>query len=101
MTRKSDRRMLQVNVPFDRRNNQRRTQMEPTEIEKTNLEAHVEMSYSRYEGIDVRLNKIELQIEEIEEKIDEKSAMLYSVILKVGCGVIGVLVSILIAFITK
>ncbi len=99
--RKMERRLKHMKVELERRSHTRRHAMEPTEIEKENLEAHVELCYARHESVTTRLDKIEEVMEDLEVQIHEKSTLIYSTLLKVGGSIIATLVGVIITIYLK
>jgi hypothetical protein len=75
------------------------TNLGPIEIEKENLEAHVELCAQRYENLDRRLSSIEGKFGDLKKLIEEgQSSMLKVIIGTAGTvitGVLGLLVVIL------
>lgn len=71
-------------------------------IERTNLEAHVDLCAERYKQLDNRLNKVEEKLGKIESDVSDIKAMLnrsqkeqFKVLLGVAGGVITVLLGII------
>lgn len=52
--------------------------MSSTEIEKKNLEAHVELCAERYKNLEVKLDNLDERVSAIEKKIDNKMQMIES-----------------------
>ena len=75
--------------------------MEPTEIEKVNLEAHVDMCFSRHEGLAIRLEKIETSMEDLEDLIADKTQCIYNGMLGVGGSIIATLIGVIITIYNK
>jgi predicted nucleic acid-binding Zn-ribbon protein len=50
--------------------------MSSTEIEKKNLEAHVELCAERYKSLEVKLDNLDERVSTIEKKIDSKMQMI-------------------------
>ena len=73
----------------------------PIEIEKENLEAHVDLCAQRYESLDNRLTKIEGKFGELQKLIEAgQNSMIKVVIGTAGTVVTGVL-SVLFVLLTK
>jgi hypothetical protein len=73
----------------------------PIEIEKENLEAHVDLCAQRYESLDQRLTKIEGKFGELQKLIEAgQNSMIKVVIGTAGTVVTGVL-SVLFVLLTK
>lgn len=75
------------------------TQLGPLEIEKTNLEAHVDLCFQRYELLDKRLTSIEGKFGDLKKLIEDGQSSLIKVIVgtagTVITGVLGLLVVVL------
>lgn len=64
----------------------------PIDIEKTNLEAHVDLCAQRYESLDNRLSKIETSVVELQNSIkDNHNNMVNVIIGTAGTIVVGLL----------
>jgi len=73
----------------------------PIDIEKTNLEAHVDLCAQRYESLDLRLTGIEEKVGELNAAIkDSHNSMVKVIIGTAGTVVAGVL-SVLVVILTK
>lgn len=76
--------------------------MHPNDIEKTNLEAHVELCAIRYAGLDLRLNSLELKLTKLaDEVMESKSSLAKTIITSTGLiisSILGAVVTILIKF---
>lgn len=73
----------------------------PIEIEKQNLEAHVDLCAQRYESLDQRLTKIEGKFSDLQKLIEAgQNSMIKVVIGTAGTVVTGVL-SVLFVLLTK
>lgn len=73
----------------------------PIDIEKTNLEAHVDLCAQRYEQLDSRLTKIESKFGDLQKLIEAgQNSMIKVVIGTAGTVVTGVL-SVLFVLLTK
>lgn len=75
---------------------------EPTEIEKQNLEAHVELCAQRYGSLEKRLNTIETKVEDLQEVIQQSHASTVKVLIgtagTIVAGVLSTLIVILMKF---
>jgi hypothetical protein len=76
------------------------------EIEKTSLEAHVELCAERYnkmeetmETMEHRLAKVESIVNEIKSMLIEKETLAYKKIIGIGIGLIGSLLTALLGLI--
>jgi hypothetical protein len=71
----------------------------PIDIEKTNLEAHVDLCAQRYDNLDKRLTSIEFKFDKLQELIEKSHNSMAKVIIgtagTVVTGVLGVLVVML------
>ena len=71
----------------------------PIDIEKTNLEAHVDLCAQRYDNLDKRLTSIESKFDKLQELIEKSHNSMAKVIIgtagTVVTGVLGVLVVML------
>lgn len=74
----------------------------PTDLERTNLEAHVELDHQRHSQIDLRLDKIDVRMctmhKDILEGQKSTTKVLISTAGTVLAGLISTIVVILIAF---
>lgn len=72
---------------------------QPTELERTSLEAHVDLCALRYAQLDSRLSTLENKVDEIHEDIVEGQKSLTKVVIgtagTVIAGVLGIVVTIL------
>jgi transposase len=72
---------------------------QPTELERTSLEAHVDLCALRYAQLDSRLSALENKVDEIHEDIVEGQKSLTKVVIgtagTVIAGVLGIVVTIL------
>ena len=71
----------------------------PIDIEKTNLEAHVDLCAQRYDNLDKRLTSIEFKFDKLQELIEKSHNSMAKVIIgtagTVVTGVLGVLIVML------
>ena len=75
---------------------------QPTELERTSLEAHVDLCALRYGQLDTRLTNLESKVDAMHEDIVEGQKSLTKVIIgtagTVIAGVLSVVVTILLKF---
>ena len=71
----------------------------PIDIEKTNLEAHVDLCAQRYDNLDKRLTSIEFKFDKLQELIEKSHNSMAKIIIgtagTVVTGVLGVLIVML------
>ena len=74
----------------------------PTDLEKTNLEAHVDLCHQRYKILDFRLTKIESKVEEIHRDMLNSNKSMTKVLIgttgTIIAGLLSTVVVILISF---
>ena len=82
--------------------------MSTTEIEKKNLEAHVELCAERYNNLETKLDNLETRMDKLEgHMMDIKRSLTTNEhtrngqMIKFGITVIGVLTAAVIAFLSK
>ena len=64
----------------------------PTEIEKENLEAHVELCAQRYEALETRLESVEKKISKVQDLIESSHSSTVKVLIgTAGTVIVGVL----------
>lgn len=73
----------------------------PTELERTNLEAHVDLCAQRYESLDRRLNNLETDLKRISEDIRSGNSSLNKVIIGTTGTIIAGLLSTIVVVILK
>ena len=78
-----------------------------TNIEKENLEAHVELCAARYhnldtklEALDTRIGKIEVLVLEVKNALSSASQSQNNQLIKIGTTLVGVLITAVIGLIT-
>jgi len=78
----------------------------PYEIERTSLEAHVDICAERYEQMDNKMNtmearllKVETIVSEIKSMLIEKETLAYKKLVGLGIGIIGSLLTALLGLI--
>lgn len=76
--------------------------MEPTNLEKQNLEAHVDLCAERYKNIDQRLQTIEVKVDGLGDTVNQNKNSLATVIITaagtVVTGIIGLILAIIFKF---
>ena len=72
-----------------------------TEIEKQNLEAHVELCAQRYESIEVRLDNIETKVGSLQKCIEDSHANMMKILVGTAGTVITAVASILVVILQK
>lgn len=64
----------------------------PTDIEKENLEAHVELCAARYDNLEKRLSSIEIKVSTLQETIEQSSLNTIKVLIgTAGTIIVGML----------
>lgn len=72
-----------------------------TNIEKQNLEAHVELCAERYEQLNQRLEVIEVKVIELAGKIEESKSSMSKVIIGATATIIAGLLSTVVTILMK
>lgn len=76
--------------------------MEPTNLERTNLEAHVDLCAQRYNSLDLRLGVIETKIEQLNDTLERNKSSVTTTVITAAAGiissVIGLIITILMTF---
>lgn len=76
--------------------------LKPTDIEKENLESHVELCALRYQNLETRLSNIELKVESLASKIQDSQSSMSKVIIgataTIVAGLLSTVVTIMIKF---
>lgn len=76
--------------------------LKPTDIEKENLESHVELCALRYQNLEQRLGVIETKVEALAGKIQDSSSSMSKVIIgataTIVSGLLATVVTILMKF---
>jgi hypothetical protein len=75
--------------------------MSTTQIEKENLEAHVELCAERYAQLDRRLSSIETKVGALAETIEKSQASMTKVIIGTAGTVVAGVLSTLIVILSK
>jgi tetrahydromethanopterin S-methyltransferase subunit G len=73
----------------------------PTEIEKENLEAHVELCAQRYQSLETRLDTIEYKMTELQKMIQNSHQNMTRVIVGAAGTVVTGVLSLLVVILTK
>lgn len=73
----------------------------PIDIEKENLEAHVELCAQRYQSLDDRLTKIEVKFSELQKLIEAGQNSMFKVIIGAAGSIVTGCLSILFVLLTK
>lgn len=71
----------------------------PTELERTNLEAHVDLCAQRYEMLDTRLTNVENELKRISEDIRSGNSSLIKVIIGTTGTIVAALLSTVVVFV--
>lgn len=71
------------------------------DIEKENLEAHVELSLQRYASLDERLTRIENKVNSLQKAIEESSSSMTKVLIGTAGTVIASVLGVLVVVLTK
>ena len=74
---------------------------EPSDIEKSNLESHVELCALRYTGIETRLNSIEKKVGGLAEAIEKGNSSMIKVLVGTAGTVVTAVLSTLIVILNK
>lgn len=72
-----------------------------TEIEKENLEAHVELCAERYKQLEVRLKTIETKVEHLSDKIVDSQNSMSKVVIGATATIVAGLLSTIITILMK
>ena len=76
--------------------------METTNLEKQNLEAHVDLCAERYKNLDQRLATIEIKVDSLSDTVNQNKHSLSTVIITaagtVVTSIIGLIIAILMTF---
>ncbi len=73
----------------------------PIDIERTNLEVHVDLCAQRYENLDIRLSKIESKVDELQESIKSGHNSMVKVIVGTAGTVVAGVLSVLVVLLTN
>lgn len=75
--------------------------LKPTDIEKENLESHVELCALRYQNLETRLGTIEAKVESLAGKIQDSQSSMSKVIIGATATIIAGLLSTVITILMK
>lgn len=75
--------------------------LEPTDIEKTNLESHVELCALRYGSLETRLNAIERKVGDLQGVIEKSHMSTIKILIGTAGTVVAGVLSTLIVVLTK
>ena len=73
----------------------------PTDIEKENLEAHVELCAQRYSSLESRLSNIESKVGNLQKLIEDSHNSMTKVIIGTAGTVVAGVLSVLVVLLTK
>jgi len=73
----------------------------PTDIEKNNLESHVELCALRYQNLETRLTTIESKVVSLAEKIQESQSSMSKVVIGATATIIAGLLSTVVTILIK
>lgn len=73
----------------------------PTQIEKENLEAHVELCAQRYDALENRLSSVEKKISTLQETIEKSSLNTIKILIGSAGTIIVAVLSLIGVIITK
>jgi len=73
----------------------------PTDIEKENLEAHVELCAQRYDNLDKRLTSVEGKIGSLQKVIEESHNSMVKVIMGTAGTVVTSVITVLIVILMR
>lgn len=75
--------------------------LKPTDIEKENLESHVELCALRYQNLESRLEIIETKVGSLAVKIEDSQSSMSKVIIGATATIVGGLLSVVITILMK
>lgn len=73
----------------------------PTDIEKENLEAHVELCAQRYDALETRLGSVEIKISTLQDTIEKSSLNTIKILIGTAGTIIVAVLSLIGVIITK
>ena len=73
----------------------------PTDIEKENLESHVELCALRYDSLDKRLTSIESKVSGLQKLIEDSNASMTKVLIGTRGTVVAGILSLVVVLMTK
>lgn len=77
------------------------TQMEPSDIERESLDAHVSICAIRYHQLDTRLTIIEAKVIELSKAIEDSKNSMTKVIIGATSSIVASLVGVIITILMK
>ena len=75
--------------------------LEPTDIEKTNLESHVELCALRYGSLETRLTAIERKVSDLQQIIEKSHLSTIKILIGTAGTVVAGVLSTLVVVLTK
>jgi hypothetical protein len=75
--------------------------LKPTDIEKENLESHVELCALRYQNLENRLQTIEVKVETLALKIEDSQSSMNKVIIGATATIVAGLLSTVVTILMK
>ena len=72
-----------------------------TELEKTSLEAHVDLCAMRYQQLDTRLNLIEIKVSDLGKAIEESKNSMAKIIIASTATIVSSLIGVIITILMK
>jgi hypothetical protein len=73
----------------------------PTDIEKENLESHVELCAMRYSSLETRLNTIETKVSNLQRLIEDSHSNMTKVLIGTAGTVITGILSVIVVVLNK
>ena len=73
----------------------------PTDIEKTNLESHVELCALRYDSLEQRLTSIETKVGGLQKIIEDSNASMTKVLIGTAGTIVASVLSVMVVLLTK
>lgn len=73
----------------------------PTDIEKTNLESHVELCALRYDRLEQRLTSIEYKVGGLQKIIEDSNASMTKVLIGTAGTVVASVLSVMVVLLTR
>lgn len=75
--------------------------IDTTTLERTNLEAHVDLCAERYKHLELRLGTIEVKVENLGKNIAESNTSMQKVIVGATATILGGLLSVVVTLLMK
>ena len=75
--------------------------LEPTDIEKTNLESHVELCALRYSALETRLGAIEKKVGSLQETIEKSHLSTIKILIGTAGTVVAGVLSTMVVILTR